>query len=133
MFDLDLYFQGQIVFRKIKFSIFFSFIPFGQCHMDVANVIEISHRGQEHTVKKIFSPPLKGLTLGDGKCKKRSNRMIQRTADLFVVKFGQHDLQDVPLHGFEQNSRFFFKWRSRGVKKNPMFDNFLFLQNILFL
>jgi len=58
LFDLDLYFQGQIVFWKNKFSILFSIIAFEPCHMDVANVIEISHRTKKQTVEKKVTPPL---------------------------------------------------------------------------
>ena len=70
--------------------------------------------------EKFFFPQLWGLPNPKNR-RNRSSRMIQRTADQFVVKFGQYYLQDVALHGFEQNSRFFEKWGSRGGSKTPNF------------
>ena len=60
MFDLDLYFQGQIVLKKIEVSIFFSINVFEPCYIDVANVMLISNWDKEHTIEKKISPAFKG-------------------------------------------------------------------------
>ena len=133
MFDLDLYFQGQIVFWKIKFSIFFSNNAFKPCYVDAANLMEISNWGKVNMVEEKMLVLLQGSTLGRKLAEWSGARPIRFFSDLAIIISKRSHCTVFKTNPLKTKSGYFEKWGSRMGSKTPNYWNFLFLINFLFL